>query len=394
MTLIIKQNELEAFCQRQKNASFITVDTEFLREKTYYSKLCLIQVASEDEAVAIDPLAEDIDLKPFLDLLYDESILKIFHASWQDIEIFVNLTKKVPLPLFDTQLAAMVCGFGDQIGYDRLVQQITKVEIDKSMRRTDWSRRPLTNKQLEYALSDVTHLRDVYKYLSNKLSENNRILWLDEEMEKLTSAENYITLPEDAWQKIKLRKCKPHMMPVIEGLAAWRESEAIRRDMPRRRVLKDEQIIEISSSKPQDANKLARVRGLSDGYAHGKKGAEIIKVVKNSIGKKSNIEKSPKRPRKTAESEAVMDLLRVLLKQKSAAFGVASRLIANSADLESLSLDDNADISAQKGWRYEVFGADAIALKQGKLALFMQDGKLSIAPFHKEKSEKTNEEVG
>ncbi|MEE3049124.1 MAG: ribonuclease D [Pseudomonadota bacterium] len=380
MKVIATTAALKKFCAEAMTARYVTVDTEFMRENTYYPKLCLLQIASADDAVLVDPLADGIDLAPVFALMAAPQVLKVFHAARQDIEIFVHLSGAVPAPIFDTQIAGMACGFGDAISYDRLVKSVVGVEIDKSSRFTDWARRPLGDRQLTYALSDVTHLRLVFEALEERLRANGREPWLADEMAVLTDPATYVVAPEDAWRRLKLRNPKPRTLAVLRELAALRENEARRRDLPRNRVLRDEVLTEIAASVPSTPEELARARSISDNVAKGKLGQGILEAVRR--GANSDRNSWPRPPAATPPRrgrEPVVELLRVLLKLKAEEHGVAQKLIANMADLDLIADDDDADVPALSGWRREIFGDAAIALKHGGVALTIRDGE--IAPI-------------
>ena len=378
MKVIATTAALEKFCAEAMTARYVTVDTEFMRENTYYPKLCLLQIASADDAVLVDPLADGIDLAPVFALMAAPQVLKVFHAARQDIEIFVHLSGAVPAPIFDTQIAGMVCGFGDAISYDRLVKSVVGVEIDKSSRFTDWARRPLGDRQLTYALSDVTHLRLVFEALEERLRANGREPWLADEMAVLTDPATYVVAPEDAWRRLKLRNPKPRTLAVLRELAALRENEARRRDLPRNRVLRDEVLTEIAASVPSTPEELARARSISDNVAKGKLGQGILEAVRRGANSDRNI--WPRPPAATPPRrgrEPVVELLRVLLKLKAEEHGVAQKLIANMADLDLIADDDDADVPALSGWRREIFGDAAIALKHGGVALTIRNGEIA-----------------
>ena len=380
MKVIATTAALEKFCAEAMTARYVTVDTEFMRENTYYPKLCLLQIASAVDAVLVDPLADGIDLAPVFALMAAPQVLKVFHAARQDIEIFVHLSGAVPAPIFDTQIAGMACGFGDAISYDRLVKSVVGVEIDKSSRFTDWARRPLGDRQLTYALSDVTHLRLVFEALEERLRANGREPWLADEMAVLTDPATYVVAPEDAWRRLKLRNPKPRTLAVLRELAALRENEARRRDLPRNRVLRDEVLTEIAASVPSTPEELARARSISDNVAKGKLGQGILEAVRR--GANSDRNSWPRPPAATPPRrgrEPVVELLRVLLKLKAEEHGVAQKLIANMAELDLIADDDDADVPALSGWRREIFGDAAIALKHGGVALTIRDGE--IAPI-------------
>lgn len=380
MTLITTTDDLAAFVGRLAGAPYVTVDTEFMREKTYWPQLCLVQVAGPAEAAAIDPLAEGIDLAPLDALMNDPTVLKVFHAARQDVEIFFHRTGKVPAPLFDTQVAAMVCGFGDSVSYETLVTRLAGARIDKSSRFTDWSKRPLTDRQLTYALSDVTHLRAAYDALSRRLSKSGRGDWLADEMAILTAPETYRLDPDEAWRRFKVRSTKPQFLGVLRAVASWREREAQGRDLPRNRVLRDEAVLEIAAHTPTTVQDLARTRGLDRGMAEGKRGQELLAAVAEGQAATDLLDVREPRLETPPGLQPVVDLLRVLLRKASEENDVAARLIANAADLEAIAADDQADVGALKGWRRTVFGEDALALKHGRIALAVRDGRVKAVP--------------
>ena len=376
MELITTTTELAEVCTRLARHPFVTIDTEFLRETTYYPLLCVAQLASADEAVVIDALAPGIDLKPFFELMVNERVLKVFHAARQDIEIVWNRAGIVPHPIFDTQVAAMVLGHGDSISYDQLVQRITGDTLDKSNRFTDWTRRPLLPAQVTYAVSDVTHLRDVYLSLVADLGRRGRADWMDDEMEILTSPETYRAEPERAWLRLKTRVRKPKELAVLIEVAAWREREAQTRDVPRSRVLKDDTIGDIAVQTPTTAERLSGLRSLPKGFERSKWGEDILDAVKRGL------ERDPKTlPRldlhkATANGSATVELLKVLLRMTSESNGVAAKVIATVDDLDRIAGDDEADVPALKGWRRELFGEKALALKHGQLALAIERSRV------------------
>ena len=371
MQIITDTESLQRYIGGLSGQPYVAIDTEFLRENTYFPKLCLVQLAGPgDEGAIIDPLANGIDLQPLLDLMADTAIIKVFHAARQDIEIFVNLMGAVPMPLFDTQVAAMVMGFGEQIAYDALVRKLAGQNIDKTSRFTDWSRRPLSEKQLSYALSDVTHLRTVYDRMLEDLARTGRAAWVEGEMAVLADISIYSVEPEDAWKRLKARTNKPRFLAVLRELAAWRELEAQRRDLPRNRVIRDEALLEIASDPPESRDKLAVIRSLNRKVADGPFGTGLMEAVKTALEQPK--ESWPKVERSEPPSPAllpVIELLKVLLKRKCAAHGVAQKLVCPGPDIEKLAADDAADIPALKGWRREVFGDDALRLKAGGLGL-------------------------
>jgi ribonuclease D len=382
MNLISTTADLEAFCERLKAAEYITVDTEFMREKTFWPKLCLVQIAGPLEAAAVDPLADGIDLAPLFRLMVAPEVLKVFHAARQDVEIFYNLTGEVPKPLFDTQIAAMVCGFGDSVGYETLISRLAGARVDKSSRFTDWSARPLTERQLVYALSDVTHLRPAYEKLKRKLARTGREHWLEEEIAVLTDPATYRVEPEESWKRLKVRTDKPRFLAILKEISAWREREAQRKDLPRSRILRDEALLEIASHAPTTVDDLARTRGLGRSVAEGRWGTEMLAAVERGIA-------TPVADCPTGEPRVelppgltpIVELLRVLLKMKCEDEEVASKLVANSGDLEAIAADDDAPVPALKGWRRELFGEAALALKHGRLALAIQDKRVKLVPL-------------
>ena len=380
--IIADTQALSAFCQRLSQAPFITVDTEFLRESTFWAQLCLVQIAGPDEAAIIDPLAPGMDMSPFYGLMADEAVTKVFHAARQDIEIFVKQAGAVPRPLFDTQIAAMVCGYGDQVSYDQLVYRITGKQIDKTARFTDWSRRPLSPKQITYAISDVTYLRDVYLALSETLAGEGRTTWVDEEMAVLTDIETYRTHPEDAWQRLKLRVKKPRQLAILQALAGWREREAQERDVPRGRVLKDEAIYEIALQQPHDTESLGRLRTIPRGFERSSTARSILAAVEGALAlPESGLPRVPRQRPSPEHTSAAAELLKVLLKMVAEENGVAARIIANGEDLERLAADDRADVPALRGWRRQLFGEQALALKRGDLALSMSPRGITTIRF-------------
>tara|TARA_R110000868_G_scaffold1844_20_gene14736 strand:- start:20079 stop:21239 length:1161 start_codon:yes stop_codon:yes gene_type:complete len=379
MTIITETTALEAFCERAADFPFLTVDTEFIREKTYWPILCLVQVGTPDEAVAIDALAEGIDLAPLFDLLANEDVLKVFHAARQDVEIFVNLSGKVPKPIFDTQIAAMVCGYGDSVGYERLVRDIAKKSIDKTMRFTDWSRRPLGDKQIEYALGDVTHLRKIYTKLAGRLEDNDRTSWLADEMAILTDTATYLIDPQNAWKRLKTRSRKPRYLAAVQALAAWREQTAQGNNVPRNRVLKDESITEIAAHMPKSPEELMSLRAISRDRVGNDRAQAIMAVLKDVRAMDAADYPTPPAERAdTSDNGPSMELLKVLLKLKCDSHKVAQKLIASSGDIEAIAADDNADVRALTGWRRDVFGGDALRLKRGEIALTADGAKIKV----------------
>ncbi len=362
---------LEAACARFAGHAFVTIDTEFVRETTFWPDLCLVQIASLDEAVLIDPLAEGIDLAPLFALLDNEAVTKVFHAARQDVEIFFHLSGRIPQPIFDTQVAAMVCGFGDAIAYDQLVKRISGAHIDKTSRFTDWKMRPLSDRQLTYALADVTHLRDVFAELSRMLDKNARGHWVAEEMAVLTAQQTYDLKPEDAWQRLKMRVRKPAELAVMQRLAAWREREARSRNVPRSRILKDDAIYEVAQQRPKDSRALSRLRTIHKGVERSSAGKAILGVVADvEAMDREALPEIPRSPNAAEGSGAATDLLKVLLKLTAEKHNVAQRILATSDHLEKIAnAGEAADVPAMQGWRRELFGDQALRLLDGDIAL-------------------------
>jgi ribonuclease D len=376
MELITTSTQLAEACARLAKHPVITVDTEFLRETTYYPLLCVVQMASPEDAVVVDTLADGIDLQPFFTLMADEKVLKVFHAARQDIEIIVHRANIVPHPIFDTQVAAMVLGYGDSIAYDQLVERITGHRPDKTHRFTDWSRRPLTKEQLHYAVSDVTHLRDVFTALDADLKKRGRNDWVSEEMEILTSPRTYDFHPERAWERLKTRVRKPKELAVLMEVAAWREQEAQSRDVPRSRVLKDDAVGDVATHAPNTLEKLANLRSLPKGFERSKWGTDIIAAVQRGLARDPNTLPKLEKPRNNSNGAAIVELLKVLLRMTSERHAVASKVIATVDDLEQIAADDHADVAALHGWRRELFGEAALSLKHGRLALAIERGRV------------------
>ena len=376
MNIIKTTSELSQFCDFAYNFDYITVDTEFLRERTYYPKLCLIQLAipgdQENSAVLIDPLEGNLDLSPLYKLFLDSDIVKVFHAARQDLEIFFHDQNIIPSPLFDTQLAAMVCGFGEQVGYETLVRSICKVNLDKSSRFTDWSLRPLSNNQQQYALADVTHLRQIYEYLKEQLKRNQRETWLEEELNILKNPETYITRPNEAWRRIKSRSNSSKFLGIVARLAEFRETYAQKNNIPRNRVLKDDALMELASLKPKSFDDLSRSRLLLRDARKGKIAKGILDSIKAAEDLKfEQVNYVPKVPKSLNVNSALSDMLRVLLKAKSEELGVAAKLIANSSDLDSIASGERT-VPALSGWRHQIFGREALELCDGKVGLVLQ----------------------
>jgi ribonuclease D len=376
MNVVATSSELAAVCARMAQHPFVTVDTEFLRETTYYPLLCVAQMATADEAVVVDTLATGIDLAPFFALMANENVVKVFHAARQDIEIVWNMAKTIPHPIFDTQVAAMVLGYGDSISYDQLVQRITGDMLDKSHRFTDWSRRPLTDAQISYAMSDVTHLRDVYLKLADDLQKRQRTNWVEAEMNVLTSPETYRMEPERAWERLKTRVRKPRELAVLIEIAGWREREAQTRDVPRSRVLKDDVVGDIATQAPTTLDRLGNLRSLPRGFERSRWGDAIIDAVKRGLERDPKTLPRLDRFRPAPNGAATVELLKVLLRMTAERHGVAAKVIATVDELDRIAADDEADVPALKGWRRELFGEKALALKHGRLALAVEKGRV------------------
>ncbi len=381
MKLISTTQDLAVACRHLAELPFVAIDTEFLREQTFYSELCLVQLAGPGFEAIVDPLADGLSLDPLWELMGDQQVMKVFHAGRQDIEIVYNKARTIPRPVFDTQVAAMVCGFGESISYVNLVKQITGRDLDKSSRFTDWSRRPLSERQLIYALGDVTHLRDVYMALKTELEETGREGWLQEEMATLTDPETYETRPEDAWRRLKLRVKNRKALAVLMELAAWRETQAQRQDVPRARIIRDEALYDIANQMPVDVERLGELRSLSDGFARSARARDIVAAVRRGLDRDpKSVPALPSGQSLPPTAVAVADMLRVLLKACAARHRVAPRLIADSEDLDRIASEDAPDVPALKGWRRDLFGADALKLKRGELALTVKDGEVFAVP--------------
>ena len=375
---ITTTSELAEVCRRMAAHPFVTVDTEFLRETTYYPLLCVAQMASSDEAAVVDALAPGIDLAPFYALMADERVMKVFHAARQDVEIVWHAAKLIPHPIFDTQVAAMVLGYGDSVSYEQLVQRITGDALDKSHRFTDWTRRPLSEAQLAYAISDVTHLRQVYLALVEDLKRRDRADWVEDEMRVLTSPDTYRMEPDNAWKRLKSRVRKPKELAVLIEVAAWREREAQARDVPRSRVLKDEVITDIAVHAPTNTEKLKALRSLPKGFERSRWGEGIIAAVGRGLARDPKTLPLQDRFQPTVSGSAIVELLKVLLRMVSEHHHVAAKVIATVDDLDRIAASDTADVPALTGWRRELFGEKALALKHGKLALAIERGRVAI----------------
>jgi ribonuclease D len=381
MQVITTTSALDEACRRLASAPYVTVDTEFLREQTFWPVLCLVQLAVPGEELIVDPMAQGLDLAPFYALMHDERVTKVFHAGRQDIEIVFNKTGRVPRPIFDTQVAAMVCGFGESVSYVNLVKKITGRDLDKSSRFTDWSRRPLSERQLVYALGDVTHLRDIYVALDGELQQTGRRHWLEDELATLTDPGTYDTSPDNAWKRLKLRVKNQKAFAVLVELAAWRDRVAQAQDVPRARILRDEALYDIANQMPTETAKLGELRSLSEGFARSARARDIVEAVK------AGLERDPKVLPRTAtpapmsaETTALVDMLRVLLKAAAARARVAPKLIADTEDLERIAVERAPDIQALQGWRREVFGEDALRLKRGEILLGIENGEVVAMP--------------
>ena len=379
MHVITSTDDLRNVCARFAAAEFVAVDTEFMRESTYWPQLCLIQLATPGTEAVVDPLAQGLDLSPFYELMANQAVMKVFHAARQDIEIVFEATGTVPKPVFDTQVAAAVCGYGDSISYVNLVKNITGTDIDKSSRFTDWSRRPLSEKQLIYALGDVTHLCHVYRHITTEVDRSGRQTWIAEEMGGLTDPATYRTLPEDAWRRLKLRVKSRKALAILIELAAWRERLAQAQNVPRGRVLRDEAIYDIANQAPQTPEQLSQLRTLSDGFGRSQRAKDIIEAVKTGLARDpKTLPPVTQNQPMSAEATATTELLKVLLKSAAARSRVAPRYIADAEDLERIASEDNPNVLALTSeWRRSVFGDDAMRLKRGELALTLKDGEVS-----------------
>jgi ribonuclease D len=379
MDLLSTTAELAGLCEELAREPYVALDTEFMRDRTYWPKLCLVQLAGAKRSAAVDPLARGIDLAPLFALLADPKVLKVFHAARQDIEVFYRLTGAVPAPLFDTQLAAMVCGYGEEVGYETLVSQIAKGRVDKSSRFTDWSRRPLSPQQLTYALGDVIYLRVIYERLKRQLEQTGRSEWVAQELAELTNPATYDQPLGDAWKRIKVRSREPRFLAILRALAAWREGEAQRRDLPRNRIVRDDLLLEVAANRPTSVEELAKLRRIS---LDRQSAAAAVEAVRAALAlpedELPHLEPPPKLPRGLGP---LIDLLRVLLKLKCEEHHVAQRLVATTGDLEAIATRERADVAALKGWRYEVFGRDALALKRGELGLAVAEGQIVRVPM-------------
>ena len=383
MELITTTQGLEKAVSQLSKSDFVTVDTEFIRETTFWPELCLIQMASPDTTALVDALAPDIDLSSFFALMADKAVVKVFHAARQDIEIVFHLGNLIPEPVFDTQVAAMVCGFGDAISYDQLVARITGVNLDKSSRFTDWRRRPLSDKQLDYALADVTHLRDVYLYLQDRLTSEGRNDWVSEEIRILTARETYDVHPDDAWKRLKIRLRKPVELAVMQKVAAWRERAARERNVPRGRVIKDDTIQEIAQQQPRDAEALSRLRTIPKGWERSSHANGLVEAINEALSiPKEDLPRLPKQYNAPEGTGAASDVLKLLLKIITEDHGVAPKVVASSDDIDQIAAKGNtADVPALKGWRRELFGEKALQMIEGKIAIKFEDRKIKAVPL-------------
>jgi len=383
MELLKTTQELQDAVDRLSESAFVTVDTEFIRETTFWPELCLIQLAAPGVTALVDPLAPGMDLKPFFDLMRNEGVTKVFHAARQDLEIVFNLGKLIPSPIFDTQIAAMVCGFGDSISYDQLVARITGEKLDKTSRFTDWRHRPLSERQLEYALADVTHLIPVYEHLASRLERDNRSEWLKEEMEILTAQETYDLHPDDAWKRLKMRARKPIELAVLQQIAAWREREAREKNVPRGRILKDDVLYEVAQQQPRDVAALARLRGVPSGWERSSNAAGLLAAVNAAFAiPKEKLPKLPRPPVLPEGTPAAAELIKVLLKLVSEKEGVAAKMLASGDDIERLAAyQEKAEVPALTGWRRDVFGEQVLKLLNGEVALRFENRRIQVFPI-------------
>jgi len=383
MDLLKTAQELQDAVDRLSDSAFVTVDTEFIRETTFWPELCLIQLAAPGVTALVDPLAPGMDLKPFFDLMRNERVTKVFHAARQDIEIIFHLGNLIPAPVFDTQIAAMVCGFGDSISYDQLVARITGEKLDKTSRFTDWRHRPLSERQLEYALADVTYLIPVYEHLVSRLERDNRGEWLKEEMDILTAQETYDLHPDDAWKRLKMRARKPIELAVLQQIAAWREREAREKNVPRGRILKDDVLYEVAQQQPRDVAALARLRGVPNGWERSSNAAGLLAAVNAAFAiPKEKLPKLPRPPVLPEGTPAAAELIKVLLKLVSEKEGVAAKMLASGDDIERLAAyREKAEVPALTGWRREVFGEQVLKLLNGEVGLRFENRRIQVFPI-------------
>ena len=379
MSIVADNKTLRELCHRLSQGRYVAVDTEFMRENTFWSKLCLVQLAGLDDAAVVDPLEKDLDLSPLDDLMKNPDLLKVFHAGRQDLEIFYKRMGVLPSPIFDTQISAMVCGFGDAASYETLASKLAGAHIDKLSRFTDWSKRPLSTRQLQYALNDVIHMRPIFEKLELRLEKTGRGEWIRCEMDKLRDTTTYDLKPEDAWKRIKLRNPTPLLVATIQEVAAWREIEAQKLDVPRNRILRDESLVEIAAHLPSETDDLLRIRGISKSLSQSVRGAELLKAVRRAKDLPQHVlPQIQKVKTATRKGGPLIDLLKVLLKLRCDEHKVGERIIASVADLNRIAFDTEADVPALKGWRYDVFGRDALDLKNGKTSIGIKNGKLQV----------------
>lgn len=376
--IIQTQSELDDLCARLSQCPYLAIDTEFLRDKTYFPKLCLLQMAGPGvDAAAVDPVATDLDWTPVRDLMANKNVLKVFHAARQDLEIFYHLYKVLPTPIYDTQVAAMVCGFGDQVAYNALVRELVGTELEKNAQFTDWSRRPLSPKQIRYALDDVVYLREVYEKLHAKLVKDGREQWVFEEMSILNSPRTYQNPPDEAWNRIRIRSDRADVLAVLRALAAWREEEAVRKDVPRSRIIKDETLADIAIYKARDEESLLQIRSLQGDIARGKVGKQIVEIVAKTLDSpKETWPRIVKKEPFPKSAAGTLEMLKMLLRINCAEADVAAKLVADSEDLERIATEERPDVAALSGWRLELFGQDALDLKAGKIGLSLDRGKI------------------
>lgn len=376
--IITKQAQLDDFCADLAKGPYLTIDTEFLRDKTYFPKLCLLQMAGPGvDAAALDPLIPGLDWEPVRELMANANVLKVFHAARQDLEIFWHLYKVLPTPIYDTQVAAMVCGFGDQVAYNALVRELVGHELEKNAQFTDWSRRPLSERQIRYALDDVIYLREVYEKLHARLVKQGREQWVFEEMAILNSPRTYQNPPEEAWKRVRVRSDKPDVLAILRALAAWREEQAVSRDVPRSRILKDETLADVAMYKPRDVESLLQVRAFPSDLAKGRIGRQVIDIVNSTLDSpRESWPKVARREQFPKNAQGTLEMLKMLLKINCAEEDVASKLVADTDDLEKLAVEQNPDIPAMQGWRFEMFGKDAVDLKAGRIALRLERGRV------------------
>jgi ribonuclease D len=380
MQIVTTTHELETLCARFASSPYVALDTEFMRDTTYWPKLCLIQAATPEHAAIIDPMAVGLNLGPFLALLRDVNVTKVFHAARQDVEIFFHMAEAIPTPLYDTQVAAMVCGFGDAASYETLARDLANAQIDKSQRFTDWTRRPLSPRQLDYALSDVTHLCKVYETLTARIAKSNRAHWVDEELNILRAPETYRLKPEDAWRRLKVKTGSRKFLGVLVETAAWRERSAQARDVPRNRILKDDALYEVATQQPESTAEMDQLRTVPRGFGASKQGQDLLEAVRLGLSLPASALPDIDRTQPPPFVGPVAELLRVLLKIRCEEFGVAQKLVATSADLDFIAVSDEADVPAMHGWRHEIFGGPALELKRGRIAITMKGRRAVIVP--------------